>query len=401
MTDSNAAAVAHHEANKATLVSAASSITPPPPALNPLLARGKLKKASSSNKSKTKSKTDKIKSVYQAKQDELQVVSAGGPDPVEEGQVLDLADQLLEQLGGQLEDDQAAEAAEATSSPTPSSSRGAPLSPTSTQSSEKGTMDKLHDFKEDLKDTFLPNRNSDGGEKKVNRQQARKLRKADAVEQQRKEAEAEVAAENDRSVEMEKQAIDAQCKKFKVHIKECPPDGHCMFSAIADQANFLQLSTTAETYQSTRAHAASYMRSHPGDFLPFLPSNIDPDNVMSQAEFARYCDVVEKTAEWGGEPEIRALSLYYQAPITVVQAGTEAVEHGGDLPKEKTMLISYHRKMYGLGEAERFPIEYVGNALTPTHVLQHYNSLRPAAHGAPHSLPAEPAVATEVPVAAA
>jgi hypothetical protein len=38
--------------------------------------------------------------------------------------------------------------------------------------------------------------------------------------------------------------------------------------------------------------------------------------------------------------QIRALSLHYEAPIMVIQAGTEAVEHGGDLPKEKAMFIS-------------------------------------------------------------
>lgn len=35
-----------------------------------------------------------------------------------------------------------------------------------------------------------------------------------------------------------------------------------------------------ETYQSTRKHAADYMRTHPDDFLPFLPSEDDPENMM-------------------------------------------------------------------------------------------------------------------------
>ncbi|GAA5856732.1 hypothetical protein JCM8547_008813 [Rhodosporidiobolus lusitaniae] len=357
MTDSSATAAAHHAANKETLLEAAA--TAKAPISNPLLARGKLKKASKKPRAST------VKKVQKARQDELDVVSAGGPDPVEEGEVLDLADQLLEQLGGDLDDDEAAKLGSLDTQLSP------PTSPPAVSVSPGGTVsERLHGLKEDLKDAFLPNRNSDGGaERKVGRQQARKLRKANAVEEQKKQAEAEVAAENDRSVEFEKQAIDAQCRKFKVHIKEIDPDGHCMYSAIADQANFLGLSSTKETYQSTRHHAASYMRSHPDDFLPFLPSAIDPENLMSQQEYARYCDTVEKTAEWGGEPEIRALSLYYKAPIVVVQAGTEAVEHGGDLPKEKSMLISYHRKMYGLGE--------------------HYNSLRPSTHAAPPPPPKE------------
>jgi len=74
-----------------------------------------------------------------------------------------------------------------------------------------------------------------------------------------------VVAENDRSVEMEKEAIETQCRKLKVMIKEIEPDGHwcvhrfasgswtgadprpfrrprSMFSAVADQVNFLKLS---------------------------------------------------------------------------------------------------------------------------------------------------------------
>ncbi|GAA6049776.1 hypothetical protein JCM3770_002155 [Rhodotorula araucariae] len=378
MADSSAAAAEHHARNTQTIVDAAAATSPPPPLLNPLLARGKLKKPSK-GAAKAKSKSKLVKEVHKAKQDELAVVSSGGSDPVEEGAVLDLADQLLEQLGGQLDDDQAVSVV-ADQAPTPSY-RGTPLSTASTISSHgsgTSTRDRLHGLKEDLKDAFLPNRTSDGanGERKVNRQQARKLRKADHFEQQRRDAEAEVLAENDRSVELEKQAIEEHCKKLKVMVKVIEPDGHCMYSAVADQVNFLKLSPTKQTYQETRRNAAAYMRAHPDEFLPFLPSEIDPNNMMSPTEFARYCDTVEKTAEWGGEPEIRALSLHYQAPVIVVQAGTDLVEHGSDFPRERALLISYHRKMYGLGE--------------------HYNSLRPTTHAAPHVLPPPPTADTPI-----
>lgn len=120
-----------------------------------------------------------------------------------------------------------------------------------------------------------------------------------------------------------------------------------LFSAIADQANLLHLSVGAsrscpaepeltrrltqdrkETYASTRSHAAEYMRAHPDDFLPFLESEDNADGIMSPgppfsfytrsyphtdlgtaAEYARYCTTVQKTAEWGGEPEVRLAPL--------------------------------------------------------------------------------------------
>ncbi|GAA5960173.1 hypothetical protein JCM10213_006256, partial [Rhodosporidiobolus nylandii] len=68
-----------------------------------------------------------------------------------------------------------------------------------------------------------------------------------------------------------------------------------MYSSIADQAIFLRLEDDKADYTTTRRHAAAYIRSHPDDFLPFLPSEIDPENMMSQAEFFRSSDTVKKT----------------------------------------------------------------------------------------------------------
>lgn len=184
MAESTPVAAAHHEHNKETLVAAAAAVSPPPPALNPLLARGKLKKpAKGPSASRSKGKAKVVKDVYKAKQDELEVVSAGGVAGGEEGEVLDLADQLLEQLGGQLDD--GARGAPPPSAPPQSepSSRGTPLSPSSTltansQGSGHSARDMFHGFKEDLKDAFLSSRQSPngGGERKMGRQQARKVR---------------------------------------------------------------------------------------------------------------------------------------------------------------------------------------------------------------------------------
>ncbi|GAA5893933.1 deubiquitinase OTU2 [Sporobolomyces salmoneus] len=361
----------HHEHNKEVLASVASTLPPSTsgPKINPLLARGKLKPAKKPNSSTNKAKKGKSKELVQdvkeAKQDELNVISQDDPtvDQAEQGDVLDLADQLLEQLDSQLGANDAPVVSSQEIEPQASNSSSTSKSSTSSSGTAR---ERFNDFKEGMRDAFMPNRHQEsGGDKKVSRQQARKLRKANHFEEQKQQAAAEVLAENDRSVELEKSQIDTQLKRLKVHVKEVNPDGHCLFSAIADQANFLKLAPTKEDYQSTRTHAANYLRSHADDFLPFLVSDADPDMPMSTAEYSRYCDTVEKTAEWGGEPEIRALSLHYQSPIYVVQAGTtEPVAHGEDLPTDRAMLISYHRKQYGLGE--------------------HYNSLRPSTHGAPH-----------------
>jgi OTU domain-containing protein 6 len=79
---------------------------------------------------------------------------------------------------------------------------------------------------------------------------------------------------------------------------------------------------------------------------------------MSKAEFEQYCKEVRDTAVWGGEPEILALCRAYSVPIYVIQGGSPPVvthcPHSApgedDIRKKPGVRISYHRRMYGLGE---------------------------------------------------
>lgn len=93
---------------------------------------------------------------------------------------------------------------------------------------------------------------------------------------------------------------------------------------------------------------------HPDEFLPFLPAENDT-GLMSRKEFEKYCVMMRDTGAWGGEPEILALSRFYQVPIHVVQgAPPPVVVHNpseSEPPENSPILrISYHRRMYGLGE---------------------------------------------------
>jgi len=145
----------------------------------------------------------------------------------------------------------------------------------------------------------------------------------------------------------------------------------------------------------TRKTAAQYMREHKDDFIAFLPSiggedtaAATEDGMMTDQGFEKYCRTVAETGEWGGEPEvglrlrllfhrfsysfiselrsqIQALSRAFKIPIHVIQRGPPTiVSHGGTdddfggamTPEksaaqgEKVVRISYHRRMYGLGE---------------------------------------------------
>lgn len=165
------------------------------------------------------------------------------------------------------------------------------------------------------------------------------------------------------------------------------PDGHCLFAAVADQLAIHGLiSRATASYAVTRLASANYMLSHQDDFLPFLPSiegedgaNATDDGMMTSKQYNRYCATIRDTAAWGGEPEILALSRAFNVPIHVVQAGKppvvihEPTDGMSDIAGTKVVFISYHRRMYGLGEASSITTT-LASYLTS---FQHYNSLRP------------------------
>jgi len=140
---------------------------------------------------------------------------------------------------------------------------------------------------------------------------------------------------------------------------------------VADQLSLLgTVSPSQATYANTRKAAANFIHSHPEDFLPFLPSSLGEDGdgtldggFMTREQFDSYCTAMRDTAVWGGEPEIVALTRAFNTPIHIVQGGKPPIvvhhpsgEYREDFANQSAIWISYHRKLYGLGE--------------------HYNSLR-------------------------
>ncbi|OSD01585.1 cysteine proteinase [Trametes coccinea BRFM310] len=203
------------------------------------------------------------------------------------------------------------------------------------------------------------------------RYKARQARKAAALAESYAPNDAEADARLEREVKEEEEQIKKTCDELGLMIYEITPDGHCLFSAVADQLSLLGILPSSQaTYATCRKAAADYIHSHPDDFLPFLPSDLGEDSagatepgLMNREQFDRYCTTMRDTAVWGGEPEVVALSRAFNVPIHVVQGGKPPVVvhdpagqsgSGGD---RKPVYISYHRRLYGLGE--------------------HYNSLRP------------------------
>lgn len=188
--------------------------------------------------------------------------------------------------------------------------------------------------------------------KKPNRQKSRLARRAAEQEEQAKQA----AEEAKNLPDMKQQERDRMLEYMKergLREKEIRADGHCLYSAVADQLEQLQIPLGAQPgdkatipYKVVRSAAADYIEQHQDDFVPFLEEPL-PD----------YLHKIRDTGEWGGQLELMALAKTYRTDISVLQdfGRVEKIECGGDAGG-RTMWLGYYKHGFGLGE--------------------HYNSLR-------------------------
>lgn len=190
--------------------------------------------------------------------------------------------------------------------------------------------------------------------KKRNRQKERLARRAAEQEAAMLSAEQEASSMTDHRAR-ESTYMKSAFTANKLTEKDIQPDGHCLFSALADQLshNGIPLGGDKEEpgYKTIRKTASGYMEEHADDFAPFLEEDLEG-----------YVKKMRDTAEWGGQLELMAVARRYGVEIKVIQDGrTENIsggEGGGEGDETKTLWLAYYRHGYGLGE--------------------HYNSLRKA-----------------------
>ncbi|KAJ2779906.1 OTU protein [Coemansia interrupta] len=187
---------------------------------------------------------------------------------------------------------------------------------------------------------------------KKNKAKLRQQRKADEMKRMQEEAERD--AENMVDVAaIESEAIASLVAKDGLAVHEIRADGHCLYSAFADQISTYH--GQPADFQTMRKRAAEYMRQHRDDFMPFMVT--DTGDMFDEPSFDNYCDRIESTADWGGHQEITALSHALETPVHIYQTGMPVLRIGDDDYASKVPIkLSYHRHAYGLGE--------------------HYNSLR-------------------------
>ncbi|KAF2119799.1 hypothetical protein BDV96DRAFT_487139 [Lophiotrema nucula] len=200
-----------------------------------------------------------------------------------------------------------------------------------------------------------------GGSKKPSRAKARLARRAAEQEALVAQAKAEAANLPDRR-EIERTQMKAHFGKYGLQEKEIRADGHCLYSAIADQieARELGLEPRIEpkvntedlklpAYKKVRHAAADFIEQNPDDFVGFMEEPLDA-----------YLQKIRETGAWGGHLELQALAKTYGVKINVLQADgrVDKIEPEEADEDAKEIWLGYYKHNFGLGE--------------------HYNSLRKA-----------------------
>ncbi|KAF2726280.1 OTU-domain-containing protein [Polychaeton citri CBS 116435] len=193
--------------------------------------------------------------------------------------------------------------------------------------------------------------------RKPNRAKARLARRA--AEQEAMVAEAALEAANlPDQKSQERERMLSYMDAHELAEKEIRADGHCLYSAVADQLGQLEIPVGCTLggkpvfgYRAVRAAAAKYIEEHGEDFAPFLEEPLET-----------YVGKVRDTGEWGGQLELLALARTYGVGINVLQdfGRVETIEGGAVEGKEggeeREIWLGYYKHGFGLGE--------------------HYNSLR-------------------------
>ncbi|XP_072969475.1 OVARIAN TUMOR DOMAIN-containing deubiquitinating enzyme 5 isoform X2 [Typha angustifolia] len=220
-------------------------------------------------------------------------------------------------------------------------------------SSEKGKLDNLVKA---IAGVSVADHSDSSKPSKGARRRGRRAQEEAAREQRIQEEQSNIIS--DRMIENEK--LEGKLEPLGLTINEIKPDGHCLYRAVEDQLSLHSRSNSPYNYQELREMVAKYMRENASDFLPFFlsDSKIELDSDCTPLErFAKYCKEVEATASWGGQLELGALThclkkhiMIFSGSFPDVEMGKEYKSEVGDGIDNPSIMLSYHRHAYGLGE---------------------------------------------------
>lgn len=147
---------------------------------------------------------------------------------------------------------------------------------------------------------------------------------------------------------IETQTLVKKLKNLGLVIFDIPSDGNCLYSAVVHQLK--EVCGKTFTVPEIRLKTSDFLKLNKDDFIPYL-SHPDTGEMLTDQQFDDYCSQVANSVQWGGEIELRALSHIFKIPIKVIQAEGSDITIGIEYTYcNKTLVLVFHRHMYGLGE---------------------------------------------------
>ncbi|KAL3761964.1 hypothetical protein ACHAWU_010141 [Discostella pseudostelligera] len=220
-------------------------------------------------------------------------------------------------------------------------------------------------------------------EEEVRRQKAlqKKLKKKNQQRQMEIDREKRIEEENStagpsrRQLELEAMQT-LYLRPRGLAVQEVEADGNCLYRAVAMQCRRLNLDvvdvTSEKCYDKIRTICADVlMGSNRAEYEPFAEcgegysaagGGENEHHGNHPATFEEYVNNVRSTSTWGGQLELRALCEGLKCPIVVFSAEGPPLTMGADYAqggaaegemscdKNNSLLLSFHRHYYALGE---------------------------------------------------
>lgn len=176
---------------------------------------------------------------------------------------------------------------------------------------------------------------------KISKARQRELKREAKEAEEKKKRELDAKNRGPTPRDMEMKALETEVTKLGLKIHEIPPDGNCLFSAVAHQVQVLE--GKSMSVQDLRTLTCDTMKANPALFEPFLP---DGDTLQT------YVAKVNTNGEWGGELEVRALSMGLARQIWIHRISTPTVKMGEDerYHQTRTLHLTFHEHQFALGE---------------------------------------------------
>ena len=187
---------------------------------------------------------------------------------------------------------------------------------------------------------------------KISRSQRRRMAKCEKARLEKEENDSRRKELSKSSLrEKELKQMTGVLGKDGLRLYEIASDGHCLFRAVQHQLILTKSaytpSSSSEGHLELRRLASTYMKNHSEDFLPFFVA--ESGDKSAADSFARHCDRVANTSDWGGQLEIRALSRALRTPIFVYSAKSPVLKMGETF-KDSPLRLAYHKHFFALGE---------------------------------------------------